>query len=266
MLFDNGGHKTKRLVIISDLHCGHRSGLTPPAWQYSECDDDEIKAKYGEFQRILWKWYIESLPHPIDTLVVNGDAIDGKGEKSGGTELITADRRLQVKIAAEAIQEAHAKRVFVIKGTGYHTGRDEDWEEVLGDTVEAYHVASHEWIDAEGVCFDFRHKTSSSVIPHGRYTGPNRAALWNGIWHQRGMQPLANVYVRSHVHYYSYSGDARKLVVTSPALQGWTKFGSNECEGTNDIGFLQFDCEGGKYEWQAHLLDMQFMAAQALPA
>jgi len=266
MFRGDGGNETKRVVVLSDLHSGHRSGLTPPSWQYQDNEDDEAKAKYGEFQRILWNWFAKTIPHPVDTLVVNGDAIDGKGPKSGGTELLTADRRAQVKIAAEAIREVKAKRVFIIKGTGYHTGRDEDWEEVLGDDVEAYHVASHEWIDAEGVIFDFRHKTSGSVIPHGRFTGPNRAAVWNGIWSQRGMQPLAHVYIRSHVHYYSYSGDAQKLVITSPALQGWTKFGSNEIEGTNDIGFLQFDCEGGTFKWQANLLDMQFMAARALPA
>jgi hypothetical protein len=51
-------------------------------------------------------------------------------------------------------------------------------------------------------------------------------------------------------------------VITTPALQAWTKFGSKECEGTNDIGLVSIDCEGGEYEWHAHLLDMKWAAAK----
>lgn len=257
----------KRVVVISDLHCGHRAGLTPPDRQYRDGDDEDLH-KYGEVQSKMWKWYCDTILSlgKIDTLVLNGDAVDGKSDKSGGSELITSDRRIQVAMAAEAIAVVNAKKVYIIKGTAYHTGTDEDWEEVLADMVGAAHVGFHEWIDADGVMFDFKHKIGSSSIPHGRFTAPARSALWNDLWAERKMQPLAHIVVRSHVHYHVFLGGPGKLVLTTPALQAWTKYGSREVEGVNDIGLASFDCEKGEYSWQAHLLDMQFAAARALPA
>lgn len=250
--------------MISDLHAGHQSGLTPPEWQ----KEYKKRDKFQRVRSVLWDFYAKTLDalQPIDRLVVNGDAIDGKGERSGGTELIEADRNEQAAIAADAIKYAKAKRVNLISGTPYHTGREDDFERTVARLCGADHYGAHEWIDCDGVVFDFKHKTNGSIIPHGRYTGPQRAALWNLIWAERGIQPKANVIVRSHVHFFGYSGDARKMVVTTPALQAWTNYGSKECEGTNDLGLISFDCENGGYEWHAHLLDMQWAAVQPFKA
>lgn len=258
----------KRVVVIADLHCGHRSGLTPPQYQYQEDAEEPLLAKFGEVQRKMYDWYtgtLESL-QPIDTLIVPGDAIDGKGSKSGGTELITSDRRIQVQMAAQCIKEAKAARIYIIVGTPYHVGDEENWEEVLGDMVGAAHVGNHEWIDAEGVIIDVRHHVSASSIPHGRYTALARQALWNALWAERGMQPRADIILRAHRHFYVYCGDARCLAINCPSLEGWTKYGSNIIESTNDIGLLSIDASEGHYSWRPHLLDMQFAKAQTLPA
>jgi hypothetical protein len=246
----------KRLVVISDLHCGHRSALTPPDWQREYRNAD----KYARVRDKLWTFYADKLfaLQPIDCLVVNGDAIEGKGERSGGTELIEADRTEQAKMAAACIREAKAKKIYVIAGTPYHTGREDDFESVVAELVNADHFGNHEWVDCEGVILDFKHKVGGSVIPHGRYTAIQRAALWNMIWADRSIQPRANIIIRSHVHFYGHSGDVRKLALTTPALQAWTKFGSKECEGTNDIGLISIDCDKGRYSWEPHILDMQW--------
>ena len=257
----------KRVVVIADLHCGHRSGLTPPTWQYRE-DGDPMVNKFVEYQGKIWDWYAEKMAalQPIDALIVNGDALDGKGARSGGTELITSDRRVQCQIAAKCIEEAGARKVYIIKGTPYHTGDQEDWEEVLGGMVSACHVGNHEWIDAEGVIIDCRHQVSGSSIPHGRYTALARHALWNALWAEREMQPRSDIIVRSHRHFYAYCGEGRWLAISTPALQLYTKFGSNYVEGTNDLGIISIDAEGGKYQWTAHLIDLKFAAARALTA
>jgi hypothetical protein len=258
-----------RLVAISDLHCGHRAGLTPPGAGYKREAFDETERHFAALQSATWDWYAETLAdlQPIDTLVVNGDAIDGKGERSGGTEQFQADRHKQVELAARCIQEAKARKIYVIRGTPYHTGREEDFEDVLAQEVDAAHIGTHDWIDCEGVIFDFKHKVSTSSIPHGRHTGPARAALWNALWAERGLQPRAQVIIRSHAHYFDYSGDARQLVMVTPALQGFgSKYGAAECEGTVDVGLIHFDCEGGMYSWQPHLMDLAAEAARPLLA
>jgi hypothetical protein len=260
----------KRLVIISDLHCGHRAGLTPPGWQYQENQDDHERNNFGKAQREIWNFYSETIDSlkPIDIIICNGDAIDGKGERSGGTEQLESDRTKQVEIAAQCINYADAKAKIIIYGTQYHTGKEEDFEKLLGEAVGAYKVGGHEWLDVNGLIFDFKHFISSSIIPHGRYTAIARDALWNKIWSMDDMQPNAEIIIRSHVHYHRYAGEPGCLMMTTPALQGFgSKFGVRMCSGRVDVGFVHFDVEDdGGYSWRTHLLEKQFLKVQALSA
>lgn len=253
-----------RVVIISDLHSGHRAGLTPESYWWPENGTTETRCKFAELQRATWRWYTERMDalQPIDRLIVNGDAIDGKGKRSGGGELITADRDEQCDMAQEAIEYTRAKKVYMTYGTPYHVGYEEDWETVLARNLDVEHIGAHDWYEVEGVVFDCKHKVSSSIIPHGRNTGPNRDALWNAIWAERDLQPRANVFIRSHVHYHTFSGDARQLIMTTPCLQAHSKYGSLQCVGTIDMGFIVFDIEDGRYSWHPELMNMQFMAAR----
>jgi hypothetical protein len=228
-----------------------------------------VMQKYSEVQRVMWEWYEATMAvlAPIDRLIVAGDAIDGKGDRSGGTELITSDRRVQCQIATRCVEVAHARRVAVIKGTPYHVGTEEDWEEVFADMVHADRCGWHEWFDSDGVIIDVRHAVGGSQIPHGRHTAIARAAMWNKLWSERKMQPKANIIVRAHVHYHASAGGPGWVAFTNPALQGWTKFGSRAIDGTNDVGLVSIDTEaGGKWSWVAHLLNMEFAAARAVPA
>lgn len=237
----------KRIVVISDSHCGHKFGLTPPAWWAAEEVGDDQLQKHRGFQRDLWEWYaaaIESLK-PIDVLITNGDMIEGKGEKTGGRELIEPDRNIQVRMAAAVIDMAQANKVRVIYGTGYHVGKEEDFESLLPNFVECpdTKVSGHPFFKANGCVFDFKHKIGRSTIPHGRLTPLLRSALWNTIWHSRGRQPKARFFVRSHVHYYESWKNAEQEGIITPALQYNSIFGIRECEGIVDIGFVYFDVE-----------------------
>lgn len=255
----------KRLVVISDLHCGHRAGLTPPGYQYNDSEEG-ARAKYSMIQRTMWDWYSKTITelYPIDVLVVNGDAVDGKGDKSGGTELLDADRHAQVDMAIECIKKANAGQHFFTYGTAYHTGRDEDWEKVLAREFDS-EIHSHLFMNIEGVIFDFKHKVGSSAIPHGRATAPLRDKLWNVLWAERDLQPKANIIIRSHVHYFGVAGDSRGLVFTTPALQGpGSKFGARECSGTMDVGLMVFDCEDGIPHWSTRLCDLRIAADKAI--
>ena len=258
-----------RTVIISDSHGGHRSGLVPPgSFRYSEEDDNPTLRKFATLQRIMWDWYAAKLQElqPIDTLIHNSECIDGKAERQGGTELVTTDRKMQCEIAAQVIREAKAKRIYITRGTRYHSGREEDWDEVVGALVNADHVGAHIFLESEGVVLDVRHKVPGSVIPHGRFTGLARQKLWNYLWAEREMQPKANIIIRSHVHYHVYCGTADWLAMTTPSLQAFTKFGSEECEGTNDVGLTCIDTHAGGFEWKTYMLDMRWAKAELLPA
>ena len=245
-----------RVVIISDLHCGHRAGICCPGWMTPESAPG-VLGTFAKQQRAMWAWYSATLAslQPIDVLIVNGDAFDGKGGRSGGGELITTDMVGQTKIAAACINEAKAKTVRLCAGTPYHCAPDgEDWEEYLGALVNAASLDGHLFTEIDGVVFDVKHKVGGSGIPHGRHTAISKERLWNLLWHERGGAPKANVFIRSHVHYHEFSGNPTHLAMTTPALQGFgSKYGERQCSGVVDIGFVHFDVEDGAWSWQAHL-------------
>lgn len=134
----------KHIEATGDWHCGHVVGLTPPQWWQHE------KSLHGKDQRTIWNaWQSmrKNVPRP-DLLIINGDAIDGRGDKSGGTEQITTDREEQCDMAEEIIKIINPKSVRMTYGTGYHTGNHEDWEHVLAKRIGADDIGSNLWIDA----------------------------------------------------------------------------------------------------------------------
>jgi len=225
----------KRILVIGDAHCGHTSGLTPPKFQVRDC------------QAEVWDWYYDIVKRlNPDVLFVMGDMIDGKGPRSGGTELITSDRLVQVEMAVEVIKVIDCPEITMVFGTPYHTGDAEDYESIIAKEVGAY-ITGHAFPKCNGLQFDIKHKVGSSTIPHGRGTPLQKAKLWNKMWaDHNGEQPVADIILRGHVHYHEYSGNSRGLAMTTPALQGWgSKFGVRQCEGIVDTGLLWFDIRPG---------------------
>lgn len=245
----------KRLLVVSDFHCGHKVGLTPPDWWYDDRVATGRNAKIAKYQRELWNWYeatIKSI-RPVDYLVVNGDAIDGKGGRSGSSEQAQADRNEQCKMAVKCIDMVKASEVGIIYGTPYHAGTEEDWEFTISEMVETpvMFVSGQKFFELNGVMFDFKHKIASSTIPHGRFTAIAREQLWNTIWSSRGQQPKADVIVRSHVHYHIIDEDpaGEWTGIITPGLQGFgSNYGVRQVSFTIDIGMIYFDVKENK-EW-----------------
>lgn len=251
----------KRLLVISDLHCGHKAGLTPTRWQI-HANDTKGRTKLEKFaslQREAWDWYAKTVSRygPYDLVVVNGDAIDGRGDRSGGTEQITTDRHEQVTMAETCIQRALTKstKLLMTYGTPYHAGEKEDWEGLIASDLNAVKIGSHEWVDVEGVIFDFKHHLSGSQVPHTRGTAISREVLWSKIWSERGLQPRTDVLIRSHVHFHAAITDPDLgLRMTTPALQTMgTKYGARRCSGTVHFGLLIFDVHKREMNWKCHL-------------
>lgn len=260
--------KPKTILILSDRHGGHFAGITPPEWHVSRA-----RRKLRALQEELWDWFVCELATigPVDVVIDNGDAIDGLGKKSGGTELITLDRNDQVVIAERVVDLIKPRLYVQIYGTPYHTGDAEDWEALLAariagkDYCRHVQAGGHEFIDVEGVVFDCKHKIGGSQIPHGRYTSLARDVLWNQLWAEADRQPRAQVVLRGHVHYFRYLGDGERIAMTLPALQAaHTKFGARQCSGTVDFGFVVFRCSEGRFTWDARILRPKAEAARLL--
>jgi len=196
---------------------------------------------------------------PVYGLIVNGDVVDGKGPRSGGTELLTADRLEQCAMAEACIKEARAERIVMSYGTPYHTGQLEDWEDEVARLVNAEKIGGHDFLNVDGVVIDYKHHIGASSIPHGRFTAIARERLWNGLWAERKEYPQAHILVRSHVHYYVYAATADWAAIVTPALQGYgSKYGVRRCSGTVDFGLVYIDIEKGGEAWAIHPLLKRF--------
>lgn len=232
----------KTVLVISDLHCGHRGGLCPPAFQMRVPDDSPFR-KFAVLQRETWNWfsrYVCGL-NP-DVVLVNGDCIEGKGERSGGTELWTADRDEQADAALRCIQAVlgrRTKRIHILAGTPYHSGSEEDFERQIADRLGAS-FGGHEWIDVNGHIFDVRHAVNegSSVVSMASLL---QERMHNVDWSLDGGQPLADTYVRSHAHRYQFMGRDGWQAVVTPGMQWGSKFGSRKCSKRVTYGAVLFN-------------------------
>ena len=256
-------------MIFPDPHCGSQIGLCPPEWSQQFVKENIAKHnKFADVRKQCWEFYektVSKLGH-IDIAILMGDLIEGRGERSGGTELLTTDRIKQCAIAERCIDELRADKKIMVYGTDYHTGSYERWESIIADNIGAEKIGSHEWLDINGVVFDIKHHLGSSSIPHGRYTALAKEKLWNNLWSLRDEQPKADVFIRAHVHYHVYCGDNDFLAMTAPALQGMgSRYGSDRCSGTVDFGLVVFDIDSkGGYTWQSYIAKLEAQKAKAL--
>jgi len=239
----------KRMVVVSDFHSGHEYGLCPPC-----AHRRAASSKTGKFEQALWQFYAKAIDSlkPIDILLVNGDCIEGKGESSGGVELLTTDRHEQAGIAAEAIRYAEAGTIRIMYGTRRHAGKEEDFEKTILPLLKCKNVqiGGHGFFDVNGRKVDVKHKVGGSSIPHGRMTPLAKAVLWNKVWSSEGRQPKGEIFIRSHVHYFAACLGIGWLAMSTPALTYNSHFGVRECEGLVDVGIVTFDFnDKGDYTW-----------------
>ena len=257
-----------RICFISDLHCGHRVGLTPPKYQSAVCGE-----KFYRTQVALWDFYIKAIKsiHPIDVLCINGDAIDGRGDKSGSSELIAVSRLKQCDIAADCIKMANADRIVMTRGTPYHVGKLEEFENIIAEKVNAIKIEDHAWYDIYGVIFDVKHKPGgSSGVPHTTGTAITMDRIWNVIWSDHNdEQPRADVNIRSHTHSFDAHLNDVWLGIYTPALQGMgSKFGAKECRKLVHFGIIWFDVfknpKRARYIWDWEIAQVEEHKAKAL--
>ena len=232
--YDRQATSFRRIIVIADTHCGHLTGLTPPEFQNES-------AKFSDFRKESWIWFnniIERMK-PFDFAIYNGDMIDGKQAKNGGLELLWPDRFDQVRMAVAIHHKVSPVKSIVIRGSKYHVGNEENFEDDFADRIGAS-IYNRFLGDIAGKVFDVRHKIGRSSIPHGRISPLSRQVLWSRLRDEKsGVH--ADVIIRSHVHYHVYVEENGVIAFTTPALQGASDYGALECDGEIDYGLIVLD-------------------------
>lgn len=244
----------KRIGCIADMHCGHPTGLTPPAWQFREGASPE-RDLLAEYQAAAWKRYEKAVKKAgeVDALFVLGDCIDGR---ETGRQLVSDDREDQCEIAKECIKQWNAPHVVMVYGTRRHTGDTERWEAQIAKDLTA-DIGSREFVQVEGVTFKLRHKVGRSGIPYGRGTASARSAVWGELRAARGKDAAAQVHLFAHVHYFWVDACAAWTAMTLPALQGSSEYGAEEMDDDVDFGVVWFDVNGTEYDWHRDICKIE---------
>jgi len=236
---------SKRILILSDFHSGHRFGLA----HHEHC--------VNQFQKKAWQFFEDGIRKhgPFDVVLNNGDLIDGRARKNGGIELITSNLEEQSDIAIKVLRRVHflngktpVKFLFT-RGTPYHTGEQEDWENIIARDFrngDAKNIDERLLVKISGVTFDLKHKVSSASLPHTRASSPGRDILFAMLKETAEGREKADVFIRSHVHYYSYFETLGRIAITTPALQINSSYGERQCGGITNFGFLVMEVSNGK--------------------
>lgn len=246
----------RKLIPIADTHNGHFAGLTPPAWWWP--DNDTVppwKRAWARIQRELWENYVATAERigPGGVVVGVGDLIEGRGERTRGTELLTGRLDEQAEMAVETIRVWQPSRVVLFRGTSYHVSDGEDIEDQIAKEFNC-EIYDHACLDFEGILFDIRHHVARSSVPHGRATPVAREWLTNVLMSAREEAPKADVILRAHTHSFVAVEFATGLAMALPALQAsGSKFGVRVVTGTVDWGVVEFWREGDEIRWRKHL-------------
>lgn len=241
-----------RIVSVSDFHCGNIAGLTPPQFN----PDSPDGYKMFVYRRNMYDWFLGEIQklQPIDLCVANGDLIDGKGAKTGGTEQIALSRPKQIEMAIQALKDIGAAEYAFTYGTGYHTGPEDDLElpiaQEFGGKIEDVYTRN-----VNGLVMRWRHHIGGSQSPTGRATPLLRQQEWDILWSIDGEFEKADVQLFSHVHYFQSYTNRFGTAFTHPALQGLggSQLGARRLGGIVDFGFLHFDVTAREdWTWKVH--------------
>lgn len=229
-------NRLERVLVISDLHCGHRAGIMTPKYQSG-------RRKYVLDQASKWEWFEETLIQaaPFDKVVWVGDMIDGTGVKNPSETVLNLND--QIKCAVDVVRTVNCPKNLFVYGTMIHTSTKDglESEEEIAEKINGEdnpNIWSQAWFKIGDLVCDVRHApASSSGVPHTRGNVIARERMANEQWYLKGLQPLAHLYLRGHVHFkYTAGVPGEWQGWTLSALQSpKTKFG-RKLSNTVDVG------------------------------
>jgi len=201
----------------------------------------------------FWKTELEKL-QPVDIGVLVGDLTSGKQQRQGGFELLSIDPYDQISMAAAIASEIHPKQGFLIlRGTEYHCGTEEHYENLVAGLLQQPNgskhyvkISDHQQADIEGKIFDFKHHISASKGIYGPATGLTKEKLFNLLWSEIDGTRRADYLIRAHLHQFFAvtdlgSNGKLRTAMTLPGLEFWSRYGVSRCSGIIHLGFVVFD-------------------------
>lgn len=196
-----------------DYHSGNRLGLTPP---------ESIPPELEPILRPLWDWREAELKAlgPVDIHILDGDLTDGPGYK-GSMGLLTSNLDNQADMATAAALRVRIKRGgsrFLAYGSDYHVVASANVERQIARELGA-DIMDTILLRVKGTRFNFRHFCGRSDVERGAFNQDARELTRDLMREALDGIEAADVFGRSHVHYFSRIDIKGRTVYTCPAYQ-----------------------------------------------
>lgn len=186
-----------------------------------------------------WKEMAKKWRNP-DVLVINGDLIEGTQPKDRITTCWSRDLNDQMEDSKRLIRMFNAKRIYIIRGTPYHTQTlGYDVEELIGKDLNAIQengkysseikLINFAPPDAPERIFQIAHHTMGGKSFHYRGMPSSRemgnVMLAESDWVDKRFRKVFGI-ARAHVHWYWYSESPSRVMLINPCWQLMTPYGA----------------------------------------
>ena len=249
----------RNILVIGDLHVGSIYGMLPPDFVSS----DGAEKPQNDGQKYLWECWqdmkTKAARFSIDSVVVNGDLIEGKQPKQRASELTLVAPNDQESAAVflmrdlrNWIEKNTGRQVpfFFVQGTEYHEGRGAEELESIAARVQGANIDSNfsgrhckEVLDLDmgGTVLNFAHHLGGGS-GFTRSGSLDAEALWCQITSSKGQAVAADLIVRSHLHFFMHVEHTGRHAFLCPCWQLQTRFARHRSayKLMPDIGALIF--------------------------
>lgn len=167
----------------------------------------------------MWSWFAGEVKQigKVDLVVGNGDLVDGIGHK-GTIELHTTDVEEQAEIATDILKIIPAKEYRLVYGTPFHVDGDMPYENNIATAIGCS-IGDEQRLNVNGKKFHFRHVGGRSDTPYGGGTQLMKEITRDMLQGLVEDYESADVFVRSHVHYFLQCALEDRMAVSTPCLE-----------------------------------------------
>jgi hypothetical protein len=237
--------KSKTIVCLSDCHVGSWYAVAPPSFTVNR-GDETYQMKYNAIQKSLYKAWKECATewNSPDILVINGEPIDGPNCREPSAVWST---RLQDQMEAAKIliRMYNAKKIYTTRGSDYHvTVEDQPFEEYFGKeigatSVKGFYAPNELNLAVNGRIINFMHALPNTISWQYRSTAITREMAMIKL--NRSHRYDADIIIRSHVHFFWYSGSTSHLAIITPCfkLTDWYAYKKGSASSAPDIGAVR---------------------------
>jgi hypothetical protein len=195
--------KLFRLGVIADTHIGSRYALVPPKHRPHDAGPGGVVMDY---MWECWQHFTKAVP-ALDALIINGDSMEGEHPtlRSAPDALDVSPLR-QADMAIETLGPLRdkARKLWLVRGTGFHEGKWNEALERVGRELQAEKWSdrrySGEALDGTmaGYTINAVHAQTFGAIYQG--TLLDRTARFSALAEVMGHAPKADINIRSHTH------------------------------------------------------------------